>query len=229
MNQDNRFSALFTALSSLLSLFAGVGIWFVIEPTVSASVPAWVIIPVAALVVAIVLMFMLRVSAHHAHDAGVASAQLDVATRLPSQAIARQLLMREFAAAERGRDLSVTLFCFDNLPRLMISRPHEASRVLLSVGTILKRRTRGMNLSARLNDGHTFISVLGGVDEFGAQTFVGKVIKDLSALLVAGQPVNVRTAVCGYDAIMQSVDDLLAKAHASLIERSVDEEGRLIA
>jgi PleD family two-component response regulator len=227
MSTTYRYPAPYTALSSLISLFAGVGIWFIVDPALWFE--GWLVIPVATLVVAIISLHMLRSSGHSAFEAGLAAAQTDKATRLPSHTIARQLLQREFAAAERGRDFSIALFTLDDLPRLAASRPHEAGRVLLSMGTILKRRTRGMNLSARWHDGYTFISVLGGVDEFGAQKFADKVTKDLTGLLVGGQPVTVRVAVAGYEHEMLSTDDLLAKARGALVEPVRNEEGLRIA
>ena len=227
MSTTYRYSAPYTALSILIALFAGVGIWFIVDPVLWFQ--GWLVIPVATAIVALISLSMLRTLSHNAYQAGLAAAQTDNATRLPSHTIARQLMQREFAAAERGRDFSIALFTFDHLPRLAAARPHEASRVLLSMGTILKRRTRGMNLSARMSDGYTFISVLGGVDEFGARKFADKVTKDLVGLLVGGQPIPVRTSVAGFEPEMLSVDDLLAKARGSLSEAVRNEEGLRIA
>ena len=227
MKQNSGQTALFTALSSLISLAAGFGIWSLLSNLAAAS--PWLIIPVATLTTATVLLYMLHASAQAGHIAGIAAAETDSATKLPSSTVARHLLRREFAAAERGRKLSIVLFSFDNLPRMMAIKPLEADRVLLGVGAILKRRTRGMNLSARLDDGHTFISVLGGVDEEGAEKFVSKVTKDLVTLKAAGQPVLLRAGVASYDPEMHTVDDLVAKAHASLIEPGTEADGLLIA
>jgi PleD family two-component response regulator len=227
MSTTYRHSAPYTALSSIIALFAGVGIWYVLDPALWFE--GWLVIPIATAVVAVVSLMMLRTSGQGAYEAGLAAAQTDAITRLPSDAVARQLLLREFAAAERGRDVSIALFAFDNLPRLAAIKPREAGRILFSVGNILKRRTRGMNLSARMRDGHTFITVLGGVDEFGAHKFVDKVAKDLRGLLVAGEPIRVRTAVAGYDPEMQSVEDLLSKARALLVEPTFNAEGLRIA
>ena len=227
MNQTHRHTALFTALSSLIALTAGVGAFYVFSQVSSAS--AWLLIPAATLIVAALLLYMLRSSFAGGYEAGVAAAQADSATRLPSAGVARQLLMREFAAAERGRKLTVVIFTFDNLARMLATRPADANRILLGIGAIMKRRTRGMNMSARLEDGHTFISVLGGVDEFGAEKFVGKVAKDLASLSAGTHAMTVRAGIAAYEPEMHSVDDLIAKAHALLIEPGVDDDSLLIA
>ena len=227
MNETHPHTALFTALSSVIALAAGVGAWFVLSQGVATS--PWLLIPIATLIVAIMQLYMLRASFTAGREAGIEAAQADGATRLPSPTVARQLLLREFAAAERGRKLSIVVFSFDNLARLIATKPADANRVLLGIGAIMKRRTRGMNLSARLEDGHTFVSVLGGVDEFGAEKFVAKVAKDLASLKSSGQPVTVRAGIAAYEPEMHSVDDLLAKAHASLVAPDADDEGLLIA
>lgn len=224
MIQSHRNSAVFNAFSSVVGLAAGVGIWFVVAQTTSFD--SWILIPFAAMTVAGMLLYMLRATLQAGYQNGVANAQTDVVTRLPSQSVARQFLLREFAAAERGRPLTLVLLSLDNLPRIAGTKgTAEANRILLGVGAILKRRTRGMNMSARLDDGHTFISVLGGVDEIGAHKFVGKVTRDLVSLNLG----DVRIGVCGYEPEMHSMDDLVAKAHAAMIETDGGNGNLLIA
>lgn len=224
MIKPHRNSALHAALCSIIGLAAGVGIWYV--TSVATSFRSWLLIPAATLLVAGVLLHMLRATLHAGYDSGVANAQTDTVTRLPSQSVARQFLLREFAAAERGRSLTIVLLSLDNLPRIAATRgAYESNRILLGVGAILKRRTRGMNMSARLDDGHTFISVLGGVDEIGAHKFVGKVTRDLASLNLGGM----RIGLCGYEPGMHSLDDMVAKAHAQLIEPDAQDTGLMIA
>jgi GGDEF domain-containing protein len=223
MDHNHTPTPLFTALSSLIALAAGTGIWYVFSQATSTK--SLVIIPVAAGVVAAMLLVMLKESTQAGHESGSAAAQMDLYTRLPSHAVAHQLLEREFAAAERGRALSVVLFSLDNLPRLAATKGvGEANKVLLSVGAILKRRTRGMNMSTRLDGGYTFMSVLGSVDEAGAHVFAGKVTGDLATLRVNGRPLEVRLGICGYSPDLRSAGDMLARAYDALTEASASED-----
>lgn len=228
MKTNHSPPALFTALSSLVALAAGIGIWYVYsEATAQRSL---IIIPVAAGVVAAVQLMMLSSATQSGHQSGTATAQMDVYTRLPSHAVAYQLLQREFAAAERGRALTVVLFSLDNLPRLAATRgAGEANKILLAVGAIMKRRTRGMNITTRLEGGYTFMSILGSVDEMGAAVFAEKVSRDLTGLRLNGRPLDVRVGIYGYYPEMQSPDDLIARAHGTLTEMSFADDDLLTA
>jgi diguanylate cyclase (GGDEF)-like protein len=217
MNQTHRASGIFTVLSSVIALAAGIGVWYVLAEMTSTRTV--IVIPVSALVIAIVLLLMLHESEQAGLQTGATAAEMDVFTRLPSYTVAYQLLQREFAAAERGRALSVVLFSLDNLPHLAATRgAGEAGRMLLAVGTIFRRSTRGMNIVSRMDDGHTFVAVLGTVDESGARKYAGKVARDLSNLRLAGRPLEVRVGVRGFDPDMQSADELLARAHDALVQ-----------
>lgn len=212
-------SAAHTASSTLIALIAGLGINYIVGQVIGIS--GLFVVALATPCVLLLLLTMLRGAASAAYDQGAISAAVDVGTRLPSPTLARQLLQREFAAAERGRPLTVVVFSLDNLPRLAARQPEETAKLLLGVGAIFKRRTRGMNLSARLDQPHMFVSVLGGVNEEGAAKFVGKVKKDLATLAVGAHSVNVSTGMCAYDPVMHSVDDLLEQA-ISLLSESDD-------
>jgi diguanylate cyclase (GGDEF)-like protein len=216
MNQNHRGSVLFTALCTVIACAAGVGVWYVLSVMVASR--SLYIIPLAAIVISMLLLFMLRESMEAGVQTGYASAESDVFTRLPSHAVAYQFLLREFAAAERGRlPLTVVLFSLDNLPRVAATKGGaEVNRLLLSVGAIFKRTTRGMNMTARLDDGYTFMAVLGGVDEAGAAKFADKITRDLSSLRVADRPLEIRVGLHGYEADMAGAEELMAKAHDAL-------------
>ena len=213
-------------MSSLISFAAGVGVWFVLTETTPFE--SFVVIPVATLLITAMLMLMLKESTQAGHDTGSAAAEMDVFTRLPSHAMAHQFLLRQFAAAERGRALSVALFSIDNMPRLAASRgANEANRGLLAIGAIFKRHTRGMNMSTRLDGSFTFMSVLDSVDERGAAVFVEKVLKDMGSVRVAGQPLDVRVGIAGHDGIVTSAGDLVARAHDTMTSVRAVEELRI--
>ncbi|HEY0304333.1 MAG TPA: diguanylate cyclase [Longimicrobiales bacterium] len=202
-------------MSTVIAFAAGVGVWYVL--TATTSIESFAAIPVAALLIAAMIMLMLKESNQAGLDVGSAAAEMDLYTRLPSHAMAHQFLLREFAAAERGRSLSIVMFSVDNLPQVAATKgASEANRVLFAVGAVMKRHTRGMNMTARMDGTYTFLSVLDSVDERGAAIFAEKVIKDLSAIRAGGRQLDVRVGIAGYDGIVQSAGDLLAKAHDTL-------------
>ena len=176
------------------------------------------LIPAIALVLA-GLLVLYHMGRERGYKDGVASAQIDPATRLMSPEMARQLLAIEFSAAERGRALTVVLFNIDNFPRLAAMEGGAArDRLLLMVGAVLRRRTRGMHVSARLADGGTFISILGGVETRGAATFVGRVRKDMATIAIGATPLVVSVSMVPYRPEMHTVEELLSEAHGSLAE-----------
>lgn len=206
----------FTAMSSIIAFAAGVGVWFVLAET--TALESFVIIPITTLLITAMLMLMLRESMQVGHQTGTTAAETDVFTRLPSHAVAHQHLLREFAASERnGRPLTVVLFTLDNLPRLAAAKgAGEVNKILLAVGAVMKRHTRSMHMSARLDHAYTVLSVLGSVDERGAAVFVEKVCKDLNTIRVGGQRLEVKVGMAGHTDLVHSASDLLARAHDSL-------------
>jgi diguanylate cyclase (GGDEF)-like protein len=229
MDQNEAPSPLHTAVSSLIAFAAGIGIWYVFSQATETR--SLVMIPVAAGVIAAMLLLMLKESTRAGHETGSAAAQMDVYTRLPSHAVAHHFLQREFAAAERaGRDLTLVLFTLDNLPRYAATRgAGEANKILLSVGAIMRRHTRGMNMSSRLDGGYTFMSVLGSVDEAGAARFSEKVTRNLASVTLNGRPLDVRVGIYGYHPEMQSADELIARAYDALTEVSATDEDLMMA
>jgi diguanylate cyclase (GGDEF)-like protein len=229
MDQNHAPSPVHTAASSLIALAAGIGIWYVFSQATATR--SLVIIPVAAGVIAAMLLLMLKESTQAGHESGSAAAQMDVYTRLPSHAVAHHFLQREFAAAERaGRDLTLVLFSLDNLPRLAATRgAGEANKILLAVGAIMKRHTRGMNMTTRLDGGYTFMSVLGSVDETGAARFAEKVTRNLANVTMNGRPLEVRVGIYGYHPEMHSPDELMSRAYDALTQVSHSDEDLLTA
>lgn len=177
------------------------------------SIPALM----AALIAAVMVLY--QSAKLRGFKEGVASAQIDPATRLVSPAMAGHMLAIEFAAAERGRPLTVVLFSIDNFRRLAAMEGGTArERLLLTLGAVLRRRTRGMHVSARMSEDGIFMSVLGGVEMQGAATYVARVRRDLSTIGVGSLPLVISVSVCPYRPDMHTVGELLAQAHGTLAE-----------
>lgn len=216
-NELERANLIQTAFLATISVAAAVGLWSGLAD--HAPVTGVIAVPAVWLAFTALLLASSRMAVQRGYDAGVAGAQVDSITRLPSSAVARRLLAVEFGAAERGRPLTVVCFRIEDYGQLAATHgPLEVKRLLVGVGTMLRRRTRDMNMSCRYGEDGTFISVLGGIPATGGLNFAGKVCKDFGALRIASKPVKVSTSVCAYDSTVQSVDELLAKALRALVD-----------
>lgn len=148
----------------------------------------------------------------------------DGLTNLPNRRHARVFLENEFAAAERGRLLSVALFDLDHF-REYNERWGEQTgdRALVALGEILSRTTRRMNLSARFG-GEEFVSVLAGTGSEGAMVYSERVRQAFKALRLPQGTLTVSAGVATYHPSMRSPDELLAAADHALYQAK--HEGR---
>ena len=146
----------------------------------------------------------------------------DILTHLPNRRHARVFLENEFAAAERGRMLSIVLFDLDGFKPYNDSHGHAAGDDALRVfADILARTTRRMNLSARFG-GEEFLSVLAGSDSEGAMVFAERVRAALRAQKIGDGPLTVSAGVATYHPGMDSPDEFLAAADQALYQAKRD-------
>lgn len=205
-----------TAVYATVAGCAAIGLVYLLPAPDSVSVYA---MPVLATVLTSVLVLGSEPSAPTApRGEALERAMFDRTTGLPTYVLAQRALDVEFAAAQRGRALTVILFNIDSLPKYAARHGGPATTLLLnSAGRVLKRRTRGMHTSARYGSGSgTFISVVSDVPLEGACTFVVRTRKELSALGRGGEPVVVSAGVAAYDLSMTSPAELIAKAERAL-------------
>ncbi len=151
-------------------------------------------------------------------DTENAAALLDALTALPNHLHAELFLEREFAAAVRGRTLTVVLFDFDDFERYNLQHGRGAGDgVLRAFATLLRTNTRRMNLAARWR-GDSFLCILGGADEEGALIFAGRTQEKLRG---AASPYPLPTVSAGIAAYHQDADDfqtLIRQAERALEE-----------
>ncbi|MDH5588671.1 MAG: diguanylate cyclase, partial [Gemmatimonadota bacterium] len=149
----------------------------------------------------------------------------DLLTRLPNRRHARLFLESEFAAAQRGRALSVVLFDLDRFKAYNDDHGHQAGdQALKAFAEILDEVTRRMDLSGRFG-GEEFVSILTGTDADGAVVFADRVRQTLEALtLPSGTHLTVSAGVASYRPTMVSPDEFLAAADHALYEAK--REGR---
>jgi GGDEF domain-containing protein len=144
-------------------------------------------------------------------------------------AFAERFLAMEFAAALRGRKLSVVLFHIDEFDR--IAQFHGVSRESLTFGAAraLRRHTRAMNVSVPVaGTPGTFLSILSDVGIDGARVFVERVRREMSAIQVAGRSIAVSAGVAGFDHSMSDPSHLIRAAESAL-NRAVREGGNRVA
>ena len=153
-----------------------------------------------------------------------ALALTDLLTHLPNRRHARVFLENEFAAAERGRLLSVVLFDLDNFKVYNDRFGHQAGDEALTIfAEILSQTTRRMNLSARFG-GEEFLSVLADTDVEGALVFAERVRATLRAMRLPRGSLTVSAGVASFHKSLRSPDELLAAADHALYQAK--REGR---
>ena len=146
----------------------------------------------------------------------------DLLTRLPNRRHARVFLENEFAAAERGRLLSVVLFDLDGFKKYNDEYGHQAGdEALKAVGSVLQDNTRQMNLSARFG-GEEFLAVLAGSDEEGALAFAERIRTEIKDYPLSRGTLTVSAGVASYHPSMRSPDELLAAADHALYRAKSD-------
>ena len=186
------------------------------------GVPAflgWVVIAFLAIAAGIGRVAHLM---HRQRDDVQDLALTDNLTRLPNRRHARAFLENEFAAANRGHLLAVTLFDLDGFKSFNDLHGHRAGdRALKRFGEILASTTRRMNLSSRFG-GEEFLSILSGSDEEGGVAFAERVREALESVQLAQGSLTVSAGVAAYHPSMRSPDELIAAADLALYRAKGD-------
>lgn len=159
---------------------------------------------------------------HRAREEAERLALTDELTGLPNRRYARLFLDKEFAAAQRGRVLSIVLFDLDRFKAYNDAYGHAAGdAALCAFARALEIATRKMNLSARYG-GEEFLSMVSSTDTTGALVFVDRVRQQLALQHLPAGRLTVSAGVAGYQPTMRSADDLLAAADAALYRAKQD-------
>lgn len=155
---------------------------------------------------------------HEARERAERLALIDPLTDLPNRRYMELILEKEFAAAQRGRELVVVAFDLDGLKSVNDLHGHAAGDdVIRAFAGVLRSNTRSMNLSARLG-GDEFISIVSGTSVEGALVFVERVQHALTELASLPASISVSAGVAEYHVDITDEEHLLNVADEALYE-----------
>jgi diguanylate cyclase (GGDEF)-like protein len=139
----------------------------------------------------------------------------DPLTGLPNRRHMDMFLEKEFAAAERGRALTVVMFDLDDFKSFNDTQGHQAGdEALRRFARILDSRTRAMNLSSRYG-GDEFVTILSDTDEEGARTLVDRIVEGVREDPVMA-PIGASAGIATYRSDMLGPADLIRAADEAL-------------
>lgn len=144
------------------------------------------------------------------------AALTDNLTNLPNRRSLEQILDREFAAAVRGRPLTVAIFDIDHFKDYNDRYGHTAGdQALIAFADTLGQITRKMDFSARYG-GEEFLTILSSCEIDGGVDFVERVRAGLREVEFIGGPITVSAGVASYQDGMREPADLLDAADRAL-------------
>ncbi|CAN5659362.1 hypothetical protein BH23GEM9_BH23GEM9_23830 [soil metagenome] len=229
IHQGSRLPAGLTTGVVATALCAGVGVVFLMP----LSLP-WPVHLLAAAATAVGLTAALVQGAQQAVDRACRNAMvdnmLDPLTRLATPRLAELSLEAEFAAAQRGRPLSVVLLRVEGYRRFTTMHGRAMGDSLLrSTSRIVRRHTRNMHLAAHHSQGEaTFIVLLSDVPLKGACIYGKRVRRDLMDQTGFPSPIAVSAGIAAYEPDISEPAELLQRAERAL-EKASAEGGRIIA
>lgn len=190
---------------------------------------AMLVVPILAVLLAIVLVLRTRQTVDQAREEAGYAASTDPLTGIATSTSGQQTLEMEFAAAQRGRPLTVVLIRVEQLGRYRAEHGAAvADQLMRDAGRVLNRHRRGMHLAARhAGDPATFLSILSGSDRRGATVYATRVRRELLRLSGLPRPVAVSVGIASFDMSMTSPRDLVRQA-AFALKKGAAAGGRVV-
>ncbi len=144
-------------------------------------------------------------------------AYTDAQTGLPNRRLLEFMLEKEFAAAQRGRPLSVVLFEVDHFAEYNEKHGDVAGdEALKLIGATLDRHMRMMNIGGRYV-GASFLAILSGEKVDGAWVFAERTREGIANLeLPTGVHPSVSVGVASYELWMRKSHELIEGASRAL-------------
>jgi diguanylate cyclase (GGDEF)-like protein/PAS domain S-box-containing protein len=141
----------------------------------------------------------------------------DALTDLPNRRHAEAWLDHEFAAAQRGRPLTLLLLDIDHFHQFNVRNGRAAGDgVLRGVANVLRQHTRRMNISARFGPDE-FLCVLSGTSEAGALTVATRIQERLRAAQSTVALPTLSIGIATYGARFLEPGQLLRAAEDALL------------
>lgn len=164
---------------------------------------------------------------HRARRDAERLAVTDSLTGLANRREAERVLDRASDAALRGAGLSIVLFDLDRFKAVNDEHGHAVGDVVIrEMAEVLRRETRGMDLSARIG-GEEFLSVLPGSGVVAGVAFAQRVRRALAGRTLPCGPVTVSAGVAAATPEMGSADLLLAAADDALYRAKAEGRDRV--
>jgi diguanylate cyclase (GGDEF)-like protein/PAS domain S-box-containing protein len=197
---------------------AAVTLTYVMTQLIGSTVPD-LLLPVVVVYVTITLgigLFADRVARGSFDATADVRALNDEATGLPNRTQADLHLELEFAAALKGRPLTVVLFDIDDFAKYNARHGRAAGDgVLRGFASLVREHTRRMDMGAR-HGGDEFISVLGGCVTEGAVIFATRLLERMRAAESTIAVPTVSAGIASFSPEMTAPADLLRAAETAL-------------
>ena len=138
---------------------------------------------------------------------------IDPLTGIPNRRHLAMYLEKEFAAARRGRRLTILLFDIDDFDRYNKTQGRQAGdAVLRGFGEMLLGQTRAMNLAARF-EGDAFIVALADADRRAGFIHASRIARAAEAHpLVGPSGIHASVGIASYAPRMKTFEDLIVAA-----------------
>jgi diguanylate cyclase (GGDEF)-like protein len=157
------------------------------------------------------------------------NATTDPQTGLSTPFAAARALELEFAAAQRGRPLTIVITKLEQFPRYKAKHGRAiATQLLRLAGRTLSKHRRNMHVAAHHGRGEgVYLAVLSDTGLEGACVYARRVRRDLMSLRGLPEPPKVSSGIVAYDMSMSSPADLIEQAERALAKAS-DGGGKIL-
>jgi len=144
----------------------------------------------------------------------------DSFTGLANRRAYEERMEEEILRAQRmGRSLALLLLDVDHLKQMNDTFGHAAGDQLLrAVADVLRSRTRGIDLAARLTAGDEFILILPETDRAGAMVALERLMEGIAEQRIHGQPIQISAGVAVYPDDGRTEKDLRQHADDDLYQ-----------
>ncbi len=161
------------------------------------------------------------------HERIISLSLTDPLTGLPNRRRLEIFLEKEFAAARRGRKLSIVLYDLDHFKSYNDTAGHQAGdEALRAFAGILAENSRAMNLAARYG-GDEFIAVLTDVDRRGTVIHVDRICDAVNRHPLLGPAgITVSAGIAIFGTHVESAEALINAADRNLYLRKAAQRAR---